>query len=72
MCVFSLSPLDVTYLLARLQVTPLEPDEMEEQLRIVNQEAGAAFTGIVDHAHGSYSLDLDAAARQLEQADAMT
>jgi len=40
---------------------------MEEQLRIVNQEAGSTFTGIVDHAHGSYSLDLDAAAKQLEQ-----
>lgn len=26
-----------------------------------------SFQGIVDHGHGSYSLDLDAAARQLEQ-----
>lgn len=51
-----------------IQVIPLEPEEMEEQLRIVNQEAGSTFSGIVDHAHGSYSLDLDAAARQLEQA----
>lgn len=41
---------------------------MEEQLRMVRDEASATtFQGIVDHAHGSYSLDLDAAARQLEQ-----
>ena len=43
---------------------------MEEQLRIVRDESSASsFQGIVDHAHGSYSLDLDAAAQQLEQED---
>lgn len=50
------------------QVIPLEPDEIEEQLRIQRDESSSSsFQGIVDHAHGSYSLDLDAAARQLEQ-----
>lgn len=53
-----------------MKVIPLEPEEMEEQLRIVRDESSASsFQGIVDHAHGSYSLDLDAAAQQLEQED---
>ncbi len=50
------------------QVIPLEPGEIEEQLRMARDETSpGTFQGIVDHAHGSYSLDLDAAARQLEK-----
>ena len=50
-----------------MQVIPLAPAEMEEQLRIVRSKDGPnAFQGMLDHAHGSYSLDLDAAARQLQ------
>lgn len=47
---------------------PLEAEEIEEQLRLASDGSSpGTFQGIVDHAHGSYSLDLDAAARQLEK-----
>lgn len=50
------------------QVHPLAPDEMEEQLRIGNgRNAPSTLQGVLDHAHGSYSLDLDAAAWRLQR-----
>lgn len=43
------------------------PEDAENQLAMAAESGASALQGVLDHAHGSYSLDLDAAARQLER-----
>ncbi|EIE26695.1 hypothetical protein COCSUDRAFT_59214 [Coccomyxa subellipsoidea C-169] len=52
-------------------VSLLAPSEMEEQLKLAVEELmrtpAALMQALLDHSHGSYSQELYAAARQLEQ-----
>ena len=54
-----------------VQVIPLAPAEMEDQLRLAVEELIKApvklIQALLDHSHGSYSQELYAAARQLER-----
>ena len=54
-----------------MQVIPLAPAEMEDQLRLAVEELIKApvklIQALLDHSHGSYSQELYAAARQLER-----
>lgn len=53
------------------QVSLLAPSKMEEQLKLAIEELvrtpGSLLQALLDHSHGSYSQELYAAARQLEQ-----
>ena len=53
------------------QVSLLAASEMEEQLKLAVEELmrtpAALMQALLDHSHGSYSQELYAAARQLEQ-----
>lgn len=48
------------------QVTALAAEEIEIELLEAANRAASSFQRIVDHAHGSYSTDLDAAAWQMQ------
>ena len=54
-----------------LQVIPLAPAEMDNQLKLAVEELFKApvklIQALLDHSHGSYSQELYAAARQLER-----
>lgn len=54
-----------------MQVIPLEPAEMDNQLKLAVEELFKApvklIQALLDHSHGSYSQELYAAARQLER-----
>jgi len=54
-----------------LQVVPLAPAEMDNQLKLAVEELFKApvklIQALLDHSHGSYSQELYAAARQLER-----
>lgn len=49
-----------------MQVIALAPEEIEAELLRAAGGAASSFQRVVDHAHGSYSTDLDAAAWQLQ------
>ena len=55
----------------QLQVIPLAPAEMDDQLKLAVEELFKApvklIQALLDHSHGSYSQELYAAARQLER-----
>ncbi len=57
--------------LLHLQVIPLAPAEMDDQLKLAIEELFKApvklIQALLDHSHGSYSQELYAAARQLER-----
>ena len=54
-----------------MQVIPLAPAEMDNQLKLAVEELFKApvklIQALLDHSHGSYSQELYAAARQLER-----
>ena len=47
-------------------MTALAAEEIEAELLEAANRAASSFQRVVDHAHGSYSTDLDAAAWQLQ------
>ncbi len=53
-----------------LQVTPLAPEQIEDQLKMavadLTRRPAAVLQSILDHFHGSYAQELAAAAAELQ------